>query len=226
MQYLFTSSTDYNTRVLSVSRLKEYLRIDHSIEDSKIEDIIDQVIETFQKTTGYIFRPGTLDLVFDKKDNVSYEHYKERSFADRFSRNNSIEFNNYFIVKIGANITTQKPSSFSFTYDDNEKRKVLTESEINTYVPDNFFVVMDKYPLTFKLIKDISSLQEQFNFDPYNSIINVTLNVLPIVIPLDIKACLTRMASAIYENPDIPIDFTSDNIVNSTYHNYNLTAGL
>ena len=229
MDYVFKkSSANANDTILTLERFKQELRIDNTNEDIKLQSIIDFVIAYFQRMTGYIFRVGTLDLTFSYKDNINYDRRKIRTYASIIENNKNSEYNDFYSAPLGANIATQKPSKLSFKYDIGEKEKVLSPDEIANLLPDNFFISLSKFPLQFKLPRDLNKLQDEVNFDRYNlnNSITCTLNVSAIDIPDDVKGCILRIASALYENPDLDVSFSKDMIVQSTLDNYNFTAGL
>ena len=226
MQYTFTP-TGNNDSVLTLSLLKQYIRQDLSVEDLKIQDLIDRCVELFQNTTGYIFRPGALELHFSIADNVAYQKRKKYTFANRFTQNN-YEYSDFYLTPLGANISTQKPSKLAFSYDDGQKERVLTQGQITDLVPDNFFIVRDKFPLIFKISRDTNDLQSQLQFDRFvvQNTITCTLNVETIIVPADVKGAIVRMCSALYENPDIDVSFADDSYISSVFNHYNCTLGL
>ena len=131
MHYSFQSNLQNNETVLSISLLKSYLRIDHSQEDTKIQDIIDSVIEVFQQSTGYIFRPGTLTLTFSIEDNLSRPHRKELNFADRFVIHDGFEDDDVYSSGVSAQVEIQKPTSLSFLYNSGQNKKVLSADAVS-----------------------------------------------------------------------------------------------
>ena len=85
MEYKFTPTATNNDSILTLELLKQYIRIEHSAEDLKIQDILNQAVELFESTTGYLLRAGSLELQFSIADNVSFRKRKRYSFADRYS---------------------------------------------------------------------------------------------------------------------------------------------
>lgn len=231
MQYIFTpdnSVKNQNEQVLNITLLKQYLRIDHDSENLKIQDIIDQSINYFQNQTGYIFRAGTLEIQFTYEDNIQYDKRKRENFGSYLQRSYEFDNRDYYLTNVGANVSTQKPSYLSFMYDYGEKERVLTEAQLNDLVPDNFFIVRRKQPLSFRLPRDLDKLRNELEFNRFDirNLITCRLVVGTIVIPDVVKSAIIRMASALYENPDIPVPFAKDAVVCSALRTYNYQLSM
>ena len=226
MNFTFTPKANNNDIVLTLDLVKEYLRIEDSVQDVKIQSLIDQCVSLFQTKTAYIFREGSLDITFSIKDNVLYRKRKVSSFADRFVGDSYRNLEDFYLTDLGANISTQKPTSLIYTYDCGEQEMTLTADQLRDSVPDNFFIVTKKFPLMFKLPRDLSDLNAlNFNRFDESTIITCKLLVGAIVISDDVKGCIIRMVSQMFENPDMDL-MMSDNVIQSTIANYNFRIGL
>ena len=229
MQYKFTATQpNPNDVVLSLALFKQYLRIERGSEDLKLQGIIDDVVDLFQRSTGYIFRAGDLQLEFSIKDNVSYDKGKQRTYASVFQRNEDAEWADHYLTDLGVNVSTQKPKALSFLFNNGEEERVLDANQLANLVPDNFIIVLSKYPFIFKLPRSLGDLQSELDFNRFglNNVVRCTLAVGGMVVPNDLRQCIIRMASALYENPDISVAFEGDSLISSTIHHYNFSAGL
>ena len=227
MHYSF-NPTGNNDVVLTTQLLKQFLRIDNDSEDLKIQSIIDHAVDLFQNRTGYIFRAGKIKLVFSYKDNVRYKKRKRKTYpASYIGDDSGWDDSDFYLLSLGANISTQKPEAFSFFKSgDMEEEVTLSSDQLRDALPANFFIVKRQFPFEFKFPRVLDKLQD-LGFNRYyeGNTMKATLNVGAITIPEDLKGAIIRMASAIYESPDIGQSF-DDALIQSAFANYNLRVGL
>ena len=238
MENYFNADSDSGESILSLALLKGYLRVGHAREDLKIGDIRDSVIDVFEKRTGYICRSGVLTLRFNYTDSTDSENRKDRTYASIYD-NDSYRGNAAFGSSIrrplyspamGGNLESQRPTSFFYYINGGKEKVEFTTSEITSILPVDFFFVIRKTPLQFMFSPKIfNSSEEKLKKFQEQSITIAEMKLTHTKrsdFPDDIKQALIRMASHMYENPDIDVINNDDSVIANALHYWNCLAGI
>ena len=216
--------------IIDLSLLKEYLRITHTAEDGKLNNLIDFSVDYFSRQTGYLLQAGTLNLAFNFSDSTAYKHNRSRRDAFSYVQSGNYDFENFgrptYAFGLAGNIVTQKPSTFSF-FNTEKKLITLTESELSSLLPDNFIIVKSAVPLIIEMSQDISEFVNDKKYNPYSLYdFKMDLEILPANVGEDIKQCLIRLASSAYENPDTSPGLLKDSLITGPLMKYNCAVGI
>ena len=229
MEWFLTPLEQNPTEVVSLDSQKQELRITDTAQDSKIQNYINSAVCYFERVTGFILRAGELKIDFDYHQ---YKNFNKRSRGDyisNFDKNISpLGITSYqnkatYRLPIAVNVISQRPKRFDF-FDSYGDFHSLTQEELDA-LPADFFLPIQKKPLDFEL-KDFKNLAQEKNFTPTSKQITISIMILAGEFEEDIKNCIRRIVSKMFENPDSSISTFSDDIISSALERYNMRAGL
>ena len=209
---------------LSVSLIKEYLRVNHDDEDKKIENIIKNSIEDFEESTGYYLSKANLIINLNYKDSYYRDSRSNPSFADNYNASRVFDRadDQYLFLLPIANIETQKPVSLT-TIDFENKSKVFTETEL-TQIPEDFVFIERVVPLKLRL-KLEGDLFKQLKTNGQSQYYKFQVVTTPPLLTGDLKEGLIRLICKTYENADKSI-VLNDALISGIYNRYDCNSGL
>ena len=209
---------------LSVSLIKEYLRVNHDDENKKIENIIKNSIEDFEESTGYYLSKANLLINLNYRDSYYRESRSDPSFADNYNatRISDKQDDQFLFLLPIANIQTQKPLSLT-TIDFENKAKVFTEAEL-MQIPDDFVFIHRVVPLKLRL-KLEGNLFDQLSLNGQVQDYTFQVMTTPPVLTGDLKEGLIRLICKTYENASKSI-MLNDSSISSIYNRYDCNSGL
>lgn len=231
MDWYITPPDQNPTQVLSLDEVKAVLRIEDSAQDDKIQSQINSCVSMFEQATNYLIRSGVLSLNFGSRN--LYNRRRNKNFLANYTAGTpfftSLVTNDSVILQyslpLAGKIPAQRPLSFSFN---NSKMEAinLTQDEIQN-LPENFFFPLSSKPLLFSLKSD--ELESKFLDDNAENIsmeININSGRDFSKTGDDIKECIMRMVSRLFEFPDFDINNSNDSFIIQTITHYNYKLKL
>ena len=212
--------------IISLALVKEYLRITHSHEDSKIQDLIDSAIGNFEEQTGYRLTPTTYHITFSLRDSLRSNKRSEYSLGDAYSDTSrynpfgsvfgefGLDYSHDFRLPL-APVPTQKPKAFRI-YDYNG---VTLFDDVDS-LADNFLFSLRECPAKFRLLfnQSIPTITEASKF-----FMEIVTGSAPFT--SDIKQGLIRYICKMYEFPDFSID-RDDALVSDIFYRYGCSSSV
>ena len=220
---------DQNFESVSLSETKSILRINHSLEDSKITNLIKSAYSYWENQTGYVLNATGIEIsLIPSRDIILSDYPKSANYLS----NSRVGL---YSPPLAIDIETQKPSFVSYTdYRNDNVQKALTPEQLNS-LSAGFFNMVQKVPLQFYLYyKNFPTFFSLFGGygeigvnRQYHGKIIMRLVCRGLEIEDDIKGCLLRIIAGLYENPDVSAEnLSNDVLINDTLATYNCTMGL
>ena len=219
----WTITKDPNFKVLELSEIKSTLRINHSQEDTKLTELEKSAVSFWENQTSYILNASAVKLsIIPQRDLLLSSYPKSADYL-------STPQKPLYSPPLALDIETQKPTAVSYTQDGAQKQ--FTPDELNN-LSDNFFNMVAKVPLQFYLFyrnfpESIFGSQFYTLNRQYHSKLIMDLACQGLTAESDIKQCLLRIISGLYENPDVSADIVEKDVfINNTMDTYNMTLGI
>ena len=243
MEWKFKSnSSDKNQApdIVGLQDLKNELR-KKGMPKSEIDRsnlLLKSALDFFQTHTGFIIQYGNFEFSMDRNDLPPqfYEQRKARDLSDLsyYTRTYVDQEALIFEAPVSAELFTQNPTKISFTRRSESQlgrpeNIELTKTELDT-LGDGFFSVVNTKPLSFFLnVEDPVFEGKNFSFyDTFN--LKFEVSSVPMTaqdplttspeIPDRVKYCLIKIATILYEYPDLNSKLFEDSLIKSTFAEY------
>ena len=235
MDWELTPPAQDPTEIVSLQEVKDVLRINDDIQDDKITEQIKSAISLFEVKTGFILRAGTLKINFDA-NNLYRRNPRQKNYLANYTAgggyftpllqkdNKDLKYG----LSLGTTLSAQKPKllSFNSSTESGIGFVELNQAELDA-LTDSFFLPISQKPLVF-ILKASELSDKNFNEDASNITIELTVRAPRDFSQAgdDIKRCIIRIVSKLFEFPDYDLSLVGDSVIMMTCQKYNYQAGL